>query len=159
MSRKLTVAGGAWWVATLRWLAIAAAFVNLAIHLALTPDHLSEELYIGVLFVIVSGLLGMVVIGLASDHDRLRALAWIGGTAICAIQFIGFVVSRTGGLPLGYREAWTGAPEDLLGLASLFLELAFIGCAAGSVRRGPRTSAPPVRRSWLPLHDRTAPLP
>lgn len=159
MTPGVTRATGGRWIAGARWVAIAAAFLNLAIHLALTPDHLSEELYIGVLFVIASGLLGMVVVGLASDHDRLRAPAWIGGVAICALQSIAFLVSRTAGLPLGYHEAWTGTSEDLLGLASVFLELLFIVCAAGSLRRRAHYSARRAPRPWWILHDRTAPLP
>jgi hypothetical protein len=55
-----------------RWIAVAAAFVNLGIHLSMAPDHLAEKPYIGVLFVIGSALLGAVMTGLASDRDRLR---------------------------------------------------------------------------------------
>lgn len=139
----------------IRWVAIAAAFVNLGIHLALTPDHLAEKLYIGVLFVIGSALLGGVMVGLASDRDRLRTLAWVGGAVVCAVEFILFVFSRTTGLPQGYLENWLGAPEDLLGLASLVVELLFIGCAAGSLTTAPRTLHGQIR---MPLHDRTAPL-
>ncbi|MGH3436301.1 MAG: hypothetical protein ACRDRN_07510 [Sciscionella sp.] len=140
----------------LRWVAIAAAFVNLGIHLAMVPDHLAEKLYIGILFVIGSALLGMVMVGLASDRDRLRTPAWIGGGLVCAVEFILFVISRTAGLPQGYHEAWAAAPEDLLGLASLFVELVFIIGAAASLTATPRSAE--TATNWLPLHDRTAPL-
>ncbi|MGH7919907.1 MAG: hypothetical protein ACREQM_08185 [Candidatus Dormibacteraceae bacterium] len=140
-------------------MAIAAAFMNLGIHVALTPMHLSEMPYIGVLFVIASGLLGVVVVGLASDRDRLRTAAWMGGSAVCAAAFIAFVISRTSGLPLGYHEAWMGAIEDLLGLTCLFLELVFLGCAAISLSRQERVPTAGRTRTWMPLHDRTASLP
>ncbi|MGH3094763.1 MAG: hypothetical protein ACRDMV_02030 [Streptosporangiales bacterium] len=107
--------------------------MNLGIHLALAPDHLEEKLYIGVLFVIGSALLGMVMVGLASGNDRLRRSAWVGGALVCAGEFVAFVLSRTTGLPLGYHEAFEAETETLMGVASLFLELVFIGCALGSL--------------------------
>lgn len=141
-----------------RWTAIAATFVNLGIHLSLAPAHIGEMPYVGVLFVIASLVLGAVMVGLASDHDSMRTPAWIVGSIVCALELILFVVSRTSGLPLGYRETWTGSVEDLLGLGSLFVELVFVVCAAASLGTEPRTA--PGRRAvaWLPWHDRTAPL-
>lgn len=138
-----------------RWIAIAAAFVNLGIHLSMAPDHLAEKLYIGILFVTGSALLGAVMVGLASDRDLLRTPAWVGGALVCTAEFILFVLSRTTGLPQGYHEAWVASPEDLLGLASLGVELVFVGCAAVSLtREGSRHPQP----AWLKIHDRTAPL-
>lgn len=143
-----------------RWIAIAASFVNLGIHLALSPAHLIEQRYIGVLFVIGSGLLGLVMIGLSTDRDRVRTAAWLLGAVVSAVMFVSFVVSRTTGLPLGYHEAWAAAPEDLLGLASLALELVFLGCAAASLRvtRATRPVTATTHRFPVPVHDRTAPL-
>lgn len=141
--------------AATRWIAITATFANLGIHLAMAPDHLAEKRYIGILFVIGSTLLGMVMIGLASDHDRLRTAAWTGGSAVCAVEFILFVLSRTTGLPGGYHEGWAAAPEDLLGLASLFVEAVFLACAATALTRTPNL---PPAAGWMPLHDHTAPL-
>lgn len=139
-----------------RWVAITAAFINLGIHLAMAPDHLAEMPYIGVLFVVGSALLGMVMVGLASDRNQLRTMAWIGGVLVCAVEFIMFVLSRTTGLPLGYHETWASTPEDWLGLASLFVELVFVGCAAASLTTKPQRAVSQV--SWSPVHDRTAPL-
>lgn len=116
-----------------RWIAITLTFANLGIHLALAPDHLVEKFYIGVLFIIGSALLGAVMVGIASGRYRLRKAAWALGLLVCTVEFIAFVVSRTAGLPLGYREAWVGSIEDLLGLASLFIELVFICCAVISL--------------------------
>lgn len=138
-----------------RWTAIAAAFVNLGIHLSMAPDHLTEQLYIGILFVIGSALLGAVMVGLASDRDRLRTPAWVGGALVCAAEFILFVFSRTTGLPQGYHETWAASTEDLLGLASLGVELLFVGCAAFSLTR---ESSHRPQPAWLKVHDRTAPL-
>lgn len=136
-----------------RWTAIAAVFVNLGIHLALAPDHLEEKLYIGVLFVIGSALLGPVMVGLASDRDRLRTPMWLLGSVICAVEFVLFCLSRTTGLPGGYQEEWLGSTENYLGLASLFVELVFVGAALASL-----TSTRSAGQTAMPLHDRTAPL-
>ena len=147
-----------------RWVAIAATFVNLGIHLALAHDHLIEKRYIGVLFVIGSGLLGLVMIGLSTDRDRPRTAAWLLGAVINAVMLVSFVFSRTTGLPLGYHETWAAAPEDLLGLASMALEVVFLICAAASLRTtrvseaAPVVSRPGLSRLRLPVHDRTAPL-
>lgn len=138
---------------SLRWVAIMAAFLNLGIHLAMAPDHLEEKFYIGVLFIIGSALLGMVMVGLGTDRDRLRTIAWTGGSIVCATEFVLFVVSRTSGLPGGYKEGWAGSAENLLGLSSLFVELVFIACACGALTRSHRAGTVP-----MPLHDRTAPL-
>lgn len=159
MARGKTNATGGPWVVAARWVGISAVFVNLGIHLALAPDHLSEMPYIGVLFTIASGALALVVIALASDRDSLRTVGWLVGSVVCVVEFIAFMISRTVGLPLGYHEGWTGATEDVLGLASLFLELVFIGCAVLSLSRQPRFAAVQVPRWWMLLHDRTAPLP
>ncbi|MGH3439759.1 MAG: hypothetical protein ACRDRN_25315 [Sciscionella sp.] len=142
-----------------RWIAITATFVNLGIHVAMAPDHIGEMLYIGVLFVIGSALLGAVMIGLSSDHESMRTPAWVGGSIVCAVEALLFVVSRTAGLPLGYHEGWTGSIENLLGLCSLFVEVSFIACALISLTRATARDQgrhPLVR--WLPWRDRTAPL-
>lgn len=142
-----------------RWTAIAAAFVNLGIHLALTPMHLMEMPYIGVLFVIGSALLGAVMVGLASDHNSLRTLAWIGGSVVCVVEFALFVISRTSGLPSGYHETWATSTEDILGLVSLAVEAIFIACAALSLAPAAREPIRPRPVSWMPWEDRTASLP
>lgn len=143
-----------------RWAAIAATVVNFDIHVALAINHGRESLYIGVLFVIGSALLGAVAAGLSSDRDSRRTVAWAGGSIVCAGEFILFIASRTIGLPAGYHETWARTTEDRLGLVSLFTELVFMACAAASLARGPqhRTTKHPLagRLRW---HNRTAPLP
>lgn len=119
----------------MRTTAILAALVNLGIHLALTPMHLEEMPYIGLLFVLGSVLLAGVIAGLVSERDNVRALAWALGSAVCAAEFVLFVVSRTSGLPDGYHETWFGSTEDVLGLVSLAVEALFLACAAVAVDR------------------------
>lgn len=123
--------------AVARWVAVLAAFVNLGIHTALTPMHLAEMRYIGLLFILGSALLAAVIVGLASDHPGLRTAGWLGGSLICVVEMVLYVVSRTGGLPGGYKEGWFGRAEDLLGLASLVVEALFVACAAVALTHEP----------------------
>ncbi len=146
-------------VAPLRWVAIVAGFLNLGIHTCLAPMHLQEKLYIGILFLVGSGTLAVVVVGLATDRDRARTGAWLLGSATSAVMFVAFILSRTVGLPGGYLEAWADGPEDVLGLISLALELIFCGCCLASVTTRSRGGAPSRRPELLRWHDRTAPLP
>ena len=150
------------WARSLRWVAIVVAFLNLGIHVYLAPMHLEEKLYIGVLFLVGSAALGVVVVGLATDRDRLRTLAWLLGFAASGAMFVAFVLSRTIGLPGGYLEPWAASTEDVLGLVSLALELIFCGCCIASITTDGAarnlTSGATSEHHVLPLHDRTAPL-
>lgn len=114
-----------------RWIAITAVELVIAVHVVLTPMHLRETFYIGALFVIGNALL-LAAIVLMAGQLRRRAGWWLGG-AVCAGEFVGFVLSRTTGLPMGYHETWASAPEDYLGLFSLACELAFGLAAAATV--------------------------
>lgn len=146
-------------VGRLRWVAIIVAFLNLGIHVYLIPMHLQEKFYIGVLFGIGSVALAVAIVGLATDRDRVRTLAWLLGSGTSLVMLIAFVLSRTVGLPGGYLETWAQSPEDIMGLTSLGLELVFVSCCLASItthRRIATTAATPP--DWLRLHDRTAPL-
>ena len=99
-----------------------------ALHLALAPEYLSEQAYIGVLF--IAG--GLTAIGLAVvlwTRSDARALAL--GAAIAVGMAAGFVLSRTTGLP-GFHEAeWEAS-----GLLSLVLEAFVAGGAWQLLRSG-----------------------
>lgn len=85
-----------------------------ALHLILAPEYLSEQAYIGVLFIVG----GLTAIGLAAilwNRSDLRALAL--GAAIAVGMGVGFVFSRTTGLPGFHESEW-----ELSGLVSLVLE-------------------------------------
>jgi len=143
--------------AALRWVAIAAAFLNLGIHVYLAPMHLEEMFYIGVLFLIGSVALSVAIVGLATDRDRVRTVSWLLGTATSLVMFVAFLLSRTVGLPGGYLEPWAEGAEDVSGLVSIGLELIFSACCLASLTRV-ATVRPTVPQTLLPLHDRTAPL-
>jgi hypothetical protein len=127
-----------------RWAAIVAIEVVIVIHLVLTPMHLTETFYIGVLFSVGNGLLFAAILLMVAG--RWQAYGWLLGALVCAGEFVGFVLSRTVGLPQGYHEAWASAPEDYLGLASLFFELVVVVIALDVWRR----AGAPLRRPARP---------
>ncbi|MBJ7331969.1 MAG: hypothetical protein JHC95_18880 [Solirubrobacteraceae bacterium] len=111
---------------TRRRSAAAMAALTGLIHLILAPEYLSEETYIGVLFIGAAITCGAVA---AVLWRRDEPLAWGIGALTCAGMFAGFVLSRTVGLP-GFHEAeW-----ELSGLITLVADAAFVGLAATSLR-------------------------
>src|SRR3954464_7700352 len=114
-----------------RFAAVAIAMVGV-LHLVLAKEYLEEETYIGVLF-IAGGVAAVVVaVRLWMAPDRL---AWGIGALVAAGMFVGFVLSRTTGLP-GFKESeW-----ELSGIVSLLLEASFIGAAVAAL---PSANEPP----------------
>jgi hypothetical protein len=119
-----------------RGAAVAIAATGI-IHALIAPEHYHIQPYIGVLFVIgaVACLAVAVRLWLRSDW-----IAWSIGGLVAGGMFVGFVLSRTVGLP-GYRERRleaTGIPT--LGLEAAFvlavtLELGFLAGWACERRR------------------------
>lgn len=95
------------------------------IHAVLVPEYLREEAYIGVLFILGAISCAALAVLLWVRGD---ALAWGAGAAVCAGMGVGFVLSRTVGLPGFHESEW-----DLSGMVSLALEGAFIALAASTV--------------------------
>lgn len=93
-----------------------------AIHLLLAPEYLGEEAYVGVLFLLGAGAGALVAARLWRGGDPI---SWALGVAISAGMAIGFLLSRTVGLPGFHESEW-----ELSGLVSLALETGFIGLAA-----------------------------
>ncbi len=97
-----------------------------ALHLALAPEYLHEQAYIGMLF-ILGGLAGLAVAArLWRTEDRL---AWGVGAAIATGMAAGFVLSRTLGLPAFHPNDW-----ELSGVLSVAIELGFLGTLAWQAR-------------------------
>jgi hypothetical protein len=111
---------------TFRRFAAGALALTGLLHLALAPEYLEERAYVGVLFVIG----GMAAVGLGvllwrRDEARLWPLAGVlaGGMAV------GFVLSRTVGLPGFHESEWEAS-----GLLSLALEGTVVAAAVQAVR-------------------------
>jgi hypothetical protein len=104
------------------------------LHLALAPEYLGEQLYVGLLF-IAGGIVSAVLAARLWRADDLRA--WLAGAAVAAGMALGFVLSRTVGLP-GFHEAeW-----ELSGLLSLLLEAGVVALALGAVSARREVPAP-----------------
>lgn len=105
------------------------------IHLVLVPEYLEEKTYIGLLFLGAAAVCGTVAVTL---WRRDEPLAWGVGALTCAGMFVGFVLSRTVGLP-GFHEAeW-----ELSGLISLVADAAFV-VLAGIGLRGAQAAPTPA---------------
>jgi len=135
----------------LRLVAFLAAFGSALIHLVIAPEHYAEEPYIGVLFVVGGGVLLLVALAALTDDTVTRTreylAAWHLGALVCAGMVVALLLSRTTGLPGGYREGWD-EPEAVVSLA---LELLFLGVyvarrrmARGNRREGVRSDAEPA---------------
>jgi hypothetical protein len=104
-----------------RKLAAAALAAVGVIHLVLSPEYLSEQTYIGVLF--IAG--GLFLCALAVPLWRADNVpSWLLGALTMAGMGIGFVLSRTTGLPGLHESEW-----ELSGVVSLVLEAGFIAAA------------------------------
>jgi len=103
------------------------------LHLALAPEYLGEQAYVGVLFILGGLTAGALALRLWARED---VRAWTLGALIAAGMAVGFVLSRTVGLP-GFHEAeWEGS-----GLLSLLLEAGFVALAAGRAAAALRAEA------------------
>ena len=134
------------------YVGLTALGINVGIHAAMTPDHLAEMTYIGVLFIIGNVLVFAAMLLLY--HPRTRQSGWVLGGLVCAGEIAAFILSRTTGLPNGYHESWAATTEDKLGLACVVVEALFVAIAAVRLPRLTSFSRRDVRR---PLADqRTA---
>lgn len=97
-----------------------------AIHLLLAPEYFGEQAYLGVLFV----LGGVAAVGASVALWRIdHAASCVIGTVIAAGMGVGFVLSRTVGLPGFHESEW-----ELSGLVSLLLEAGFLAAALAWAR-------------------------
>lgn len=112
----------------------AAAMAGIAaIHLLLAPEYFGEQAYVGVLFLLGAGAGGLVAARLWRGGD---AASWALGVAVAVGMGVGFVLSRTVGLPGFHESEW-----ELSGLVSLLLETVFVGAAVVATLRPGAVSA------------------
>ena len=119
----------------LRRLAAAALAVVGVIHIVLSPEYLDEQAYVGVLFIL--GGIGALLVAARLWFTDDRAAGTLGAL-IAAGMFVGFVLSRTTGLPGFKEEEW-----ELSGIVSLILEAGFIGLWLASLRTATAAVAAP----------------
>ena len=117
---------------TTRKLSAAALAAVGIIHLVLGPEYFSKQAYIGALF--VAG--GLFLVGLAVRLWRTDDVpSWLLGALTMAGMGIGFVLSRTTGLPGFHESEW-----EVSGLVTLVLEAGFVIAAVSALSPGRETA-------------------
>jgi hypothetical protein len=111
-----------------RGLAIAALGVIALVHVLDLPDAFGETLYLGLLFVLAAALALALAIALSRTGDRR---VWLAATALPVLILLGFVLSRTSGLPAATDDV--GNWREPLGLVSLVAESLLVGLGAGAL--------------------------
>ena len=102
---------------TLQWLSVALILGIGVIHLSMVPGEYQEAQYMGILFAINFLAAIIAAIGIL----RQEVWGWALGVLIAAGSLIGYILSRTVGLPGMEIEAWL----QPLGLLSLAAEVLF----------------------------------
>jgi hypothetical protein len=107
-----------------RWVAALALVANAYIHIELTPHHLMEAQYIGVLFIVLSVACIVLTAGLLFFDN---VVVW-GATGLVSVAGLAaFVASRMIGLPLITDEI--GYWSDPWGTATMVVEVVAIAVA------------------------------
>lgn len=124
-------------------LAAAALAATGVQHVLLTGEYLREAPYIGVSFAIGGAIcVALAVIlarhALSGRRSALVDLAWRGGVVVAAGFAVGYVLSRTTGLPGFMHEIGEWEPDGAL---SLWFEGAFLALAALRSRMTRRITA------------------
>src|SRR3954465_13548173 len=124
---------------TIRKLSAAALAVVGVIHLVLSPEYLSEQTYASVLFIAGGLFLCALAVALGSGDN---VPSWLLGALTMAGMGIGYILSRTTGLP-GFKESeW-----ELSGIVCLVLEAAFVAVAIPALAPRRDTVAPAARET------------
>ena len=118
----------------------AAAVVGLAsiglIHLLDIPGKFTDAPYMGWLYVgLIVGSVGVAAV-LIERHDRR---AWAAAAAVAVAPLVGYVLTRSVGLPQARDDIGNWA--EPLGLASLFVEGLVLFVSLGALRPLPARAA------------------
>ncbi len=108
-----------------RYPAAALALVAGLAHVPVTPEHLDEAPYIGVLFIVLTVVCVIWAAALLISDSRA---VWASLGATCLLAVAGYVVSRTIGLPLMADDV--GNWFETLGVVSVVTETAVALLAA-----------------------------
>jgi drug/metabolite transporter (DMT)-like permease len=113
---------------TTRRLAAGSLAIVGLVHLILAPEYFSEQAYVGVLFGLGAAALFAFALRLWRDDD---VPSWLLGALTMAGMGVGFVLSRTTGLPGFHESEW-----ELSGVLCLVLEVGFVVVAARALAPG-----------------------
>lgn len=120
------------------WGAVIALLVTALIHFLEAPDALTEATYKGVLFVANGAGALLAVVGILRG---VRSWGWLLGLVVTGGAIVGYVASRTVGLPgiPAEPDAWL----EPRGVAALLAEGAFVLLFVVATRASRRSMLPP----------------
>jgi hypothetical protein len=131
--------------ATLRALGFGGMLAIALIHLLDVIGQIKDTPYLGVMYIAL--MVASVVVAFSLLHTG-SALAWAAGGLLAAATLIGYILSRTVGLPNATDDIgnWT----EPLGLASMFVEAAVVILAAYAWSLARHERRPGVHASVAP---------
>jgi hypothetical protein len=133
--RKLKWEGKIMKTQTFQWLSVAVIVVIGIVHLLMAPQEYGETPYMGILF----GINFIAALIAALGIYRHETWGWLLGVAIAAGSLIGYVLSRTVGLPGIEIEEWL----QPVGILSVAVEVIFILAAF-------------VKKPWIDIAQRAS---
>jgi hypothetical protein len=114
--------------------ALLAVVAGLA-HVPVTPEHLNEAPYIGVLFIALT-IVCVVLAAAVLVWDS--PIVWVALGGACLLAVVAFVLSRTVGLPLIADDI--GNWSERLGVISVLTEAGVVILSAAALLRGRRSA-------------------
>jgi hypothetical protein len=112
------------------------------IHLLDVIGKISDTPYIGVMYILL--MIGSVLLAFALLHTG-RPVAWMAAATLAGLTLIGFILSRTTGLPGSSDDV--GNWKEGLGLASMFVETGVILVSGYALWLARRERRPGVHES------------
>lgn len=113
-----------------RWLLAAAALVASVAHIPVTPEHLTEAPYMGVLFVLLTAAC-VVLAGTALVRDV--PAVYLASAAVCGLAIVGYAATRLVAFPMLGDDV--GNWLEPLGVVSILSEAVVVGAALSALRR------------------------
>lgn len=107
--------------ATLRGIGFVGLLAVALIHLLDVISKLGDTPYVGVMYILL--MIGAVIVAFGLLHTG-RPVAWMAAGTLAGLTLIGFILSRTTGLPNSSQDV--GNWSEGLGLASMFVETGVI---------------------------------
>jgi hypothetical protein len=132
---------------TLRGVGFVGLLAVALIHLLDVISKISETPYLGVMYILL--MVASVTVAFALLHTG-RPIAWMAAGTLAGLTLIGFILSRTTGLP--------GATDDIgnwkegLGLASMFVEAGVILLSGYALWLARRERRPGIHEA-MPVAD------
>ncbi len=133
--------------ATLRGVGFVGLLGVALIHLLDVIGKMSETPYLGVMY--IGLMVASVIVAFALLHTG-RPIVWMAAGGLAGLTLIGFILSRTTGLPSATDDV--GNWKEGLGLASMFVETGMILLSAYALSLTNREQRPGVHVA-IPVAD------